>query len=145
MSNEEKQEGVQIIGAGAEADIPESHRKALEGQQPQSAEKPFDKYTQREQCLILHSQVDALRTSFGWISESLIQQAGALQCAMGILKQLKPEWTITSVPVKDGLKWVVVDEAGQVVESIFPKQAEETRPVQDNHPENATAPGEKSE
>lgn len=114
----------QILAAGPEADIPEEHRKALEGK-----DKPFESFTQREQIMILHTQVDHLRTAFGLQVESIIQQAGALQCAMAILKQLKPEWTITSAPVKGGLKWFVADAEGKPVEEIFPKVAEETRPA----------------
>ncbi|UJH95999.1 hypothetical protein [Pantoea phage Nafs113] len=111
-----------ILGAGAEADIPQEHRDALN-----QKEKPFEAFTQREQIQILHTQVDNLRTSFAFLSESLIQQAGALQCAMGILKQIKPEWTIVSQPVKGGLRWLVVGEDGKPVEGIFDKVAEESR------------------
>lgn len=121
-----------ILGAGATADIPKEHREALEQQ-----DKPFEKFTQREQIAILHTQVDALRTGFAFMTESLIKQAGALQCAMGILKKVKPEWTIKAVPTAQGERWVVVDEAGQVVESIFDTVASDTRPAAEAAPQNA--------
>ncbi len=115
-----------ILGAGKDAQIPEEHRKALEAQ-----DKPFESFTQREQIAILHSQVDGLRTGYAFMTESLIKQAGALQCAMGILKQLKPEWTISPVATAQGERWVVKDEEGKVVESIFEVKAQESRPVEE--------------
>jgi hypothetical protein len=135
MSSDDLYQPNQILGAGAKADIPADHRAALE-----KTDKPFESFTQRQQILILHTQIDNLRTGFGFQAESIIQQAGALQCVMGILKQLKPEWTITSAPVKGGLKWFVADAEGKPVESIFPKIAEESRPVRSE--ENPAQPGD---
>lgn len=126
-STTDHQEPNTILGAGAEADIPEEHRKVLEGR-----DKPFEAFTQREQIQILHTQVDHLRMSFGMITHSLIEQAGALQMVMGIVHTLKPEWKIEAVPVKGGNKWIVTDrETGKPVEGIFEVKAEESRPVQD--------------
>ena len=148
MSEDQQLTGVQIVAAGKDADIPAEHRQALDAQEKkegQQAGKPFENFTQREQIAILHAQIDGMRTGYALLTQSVIEQAGALRCAMSILKDLKPEWTIKPTPVEGGKAWVVVDNDGQVVESIFDKLAEESRPVQDNQPENATAPGDKSE
>lgn len=148
MSKEEILTGVQIVAAGKDADIPADHRQALEAKEKKEgsqAGKPFEKFTQREQIAILHAQMDGMRTGYAMLTQSVIEQAGALRCAISVLKALKPEWTIKPTPVADGKAWVVVDEAGQVVESIFDKVAEESRPVQDNQPENTVPPRAQAE